>query len=972
MIKFKVGISLFWLILYIFWYDLFAQPFASSPSVWLFPNGNPQGTRYQPIRSLNQDISKFIVKWKNKSLAGDVQILVGNIIRDTVKIDESFPYEPIEIVGAVGGKIYIVDGKGFTHKTNTFGFQYVKNVSVLFDTLSTTFYPNPTSTLVLGLETIEFENQRDTLIYSYIAGYDKRADTVALLKRLVLDMREYKPNVFGSIKPFFGRRLGNDFLVYASTNIIKPEVREQNPIQPPFYRGFSVFPSNNVIYTFPLPDITDNRMFRVTLGPEVSFAQPSLFQEGGNFFVAIPNLAAINTDVNIPCIISLDKTNAKSSYLLSYTLLNNQIRQKFPPLELHSILDKNGKRPRIRPLFVTLNNSATADSLYILVAEEYLGIDSSFGQARLHLFDANGNAITLPNDILSPSFVGKNNHIWSISIGNVDGVSTNSFTPYYPNNPGREIVVTHSSKFSSVPNSRLMILRYNAGNPVPKANPPNSFLYPFDTICTASISGWVAAVNDLDGAPDGKEEIVLVDGSRLLILRLRDYNSFDFRLGKPFDTLFIKEFPSETIMDAIVVDLEGDGKNDIIVQTNGFVYLLGSPLPKLIEVINPIYDEFLIKSYCYGDTLGITLKSKSKSENDVNIRFIPKVNNQNDYNNSQILLKGIRIDKETTFVKVPINKPLLGKMGIMYIENAKDTTQIFDSTGVFQFNAPTFLVDTSILNQTDSYRNARISFSSICIDTLTFEYSVDKTKWSSILQVINPQINELRVLSFPCLRYFNFFAPYVKYDIPLRAIFGLKDFKDTSLVFYKSIKPEQFEIQYDTSTTLCCTKYFRWNLPTCDTISVLFSIDGGTSFRKITDLPARTMNYVFEQQQNFPERISFRFVCADKCLLADTTLLITKPSIINTVAPNPFNPKIEQIEISFILKKDADVTIKVIDQANRIVQKIIEQSPRLRETYYCVYWDGRTLDNKICEPGLYYILIETSDGIQEIFPIFVK
>lgn len=972
MIKFKVWFLIFWLILTTNLYVLISQSFVSSPATWLFPNGNPQGTRNQPIRSFEQNISNFLVKWKSKSLSGDVQILVGNVIKDSIKIDENFPYEPNEIVGVVGGKIFIVDGKGYTHKTNSFGFQYVKNVSILFDTLSTTYFSNPTSTVVLGLETIEFENQKDSLIYTYIAGYDKKADTIALIKRLVLDMREYKPNVFGSIKPFFGRRFGNDFLVFASTNIIKPIVNNQNPVQPPFFRGFSVYSSNNVVYTFPLPDITDNKMFRVTLGPEVSFAQPSLYQEGGNFYVTMPNFASLESDVNVPCIISLDRTNAQSSYLLSYTLVNNQIRQKFPPLDLRSILDTNGKRPRIRPLFVTLNNSATADSVFILVAEEYLGIDSSFGQSRLHLFDVNGNAITLPNDFFTPSFVGKNNHIWSIAVGNVDGYSANSFTPYYPNNPGKEIIVTHSSKFSSVPNSRLMILRYNAGNPVPKANPPNSFLFPFDTICTASISGWVAAVNDLDGAPDGKEEIVLVDGSKLLVLRLRDYSSFDFRLGKPFDTLYLKEFANETIMDAIVADLEGDGKNDIIVQTNSYIYLIGSPLPKLIEVINPIFDEFVVREYCYGDTLEIILKSKAKSENDVNIRFVPLVNNQSDYVNSVILSKGIRIDKETTFVKVTLTKNILGKMGIIYVENAKDTTQIFDSTGVFQFTGPTFVVDTAVLNQTDSYRNAKISFSTICIDTLIFEYSLDKNQWIPILQIVFPQIFETRTISFPCPNSFDFSSPVLKYDIALRAIYGSKDLKDTSAIFFKSVKPEEFQIEYDTSTTLCCTKFFKWNLPTCDTMVIFFSIDGGNSFKRVAVLPARTNNFVFEQERNFPESIHFRLVCENECLVADTVLSITKPSIINTVAPNPFNPKIEQVEISFVLKNDADVTIKIIDQANRLVRNIIEHSPKVKDTYYCVYWDGLTLDNKICEPGLYYILVETSDGIQEIFPIFVK
>ncbi len=961
----------FWLTLATIVYAGIAQQYPTSPSVWLFPDGNPQATRHQPIPSSEQEIKKFIVKWRNNSIAGNIQILVGNIIPDTSKIDETFPYAPNEIIAAIGGKLVVIDGKGFTHKTNTRGIQYVKNVSFLFDTLSTTFYPSPTSTVVVGLETIEFENTKDTLIYTYIAGYDKKSDTIALLKRLVLDMRDYKPNVFGSMKPFFARRFGNDFLVYVATNIFKPRVPETNPIKPPFYRGISLFPSNYVLYTFPMPDITDNFYFRVTLGPEISSSQPSLFQEGGNFYALLPNQSSPNLDVNIPCIISLDKTNPQKSYLLAYTFTSNQIRQKFQPMELNSILDDKGKRPRIRPVFVTLNNSTTRDSLYIIVAEEYFGTDSSFGQSRLHLFDGDGNAITLPYDIYTPSFIGKANHIWSISVGNLDGISTNSFNPYYPNNPGKEIIATYSSKNGNVAGNKLLVFRYNSGNPVPKPNPPGTFLYPFDTICTASISGWVSAVNDLDGTSDKKEEIVLVDGSRLLVLQMRNYDSFEFKMGRPFDTLLVKEFPNETIMDAIVADLEGDGKNDIIVLTNNATYLLGSPLPKLIEVVEPTYDESIVKEYCYGDTLKITLKSKTKSEYSINIRFLPGNDGSYDYKNSIVLSSNLRIDKEISIVKIPVTREIIGKSGILYFENTADTTQVFDSSGVFQFNPPIFAFDTASLNQIDSYKSATIQFYSTCIDTVTLQYLDETNKWKDVLQIINPRTSENRTIVFPCPKNLNYLEKVVKWDYPIRVIYSKLDYKQQTEIFFKSISPEPFSIVVDSTQSVCCTKYFKWNI-NCDTVLVLISFDIGEKFVKIAEVPAKDMQYIFEPRRNFPDFIHYRFACQKECYLSDTILYTRKPSIINTVIPNPFNPFLEQAEISFILQGDATVTIKIIDEANRLVKKLLESSLRSRDTYYCVYWDGRTEDSKIAAPGLYYILIETADGIKEIFPIFVK
>lgn len=962
---------LIWLTLAIIVYQGSSQQYPTNPSVWLFPEGNPQATRYQPIPSLEQDIKNFIVKWRNKSIAGNVQILVGNVIPDTNKIDDTFPYAPNEIIAAIGGKLVVIDGKGFTHKVNTYGIQFVKNVSFLFDTLSTSFYPNPTSTLVAGLETIEFENPKDTLIYTYIAGYDKNSDTIALLKRLVLDMREYKPNLYGSMKPFFARKFGNDFLVYVATNIFKPQVSESNPTKPPFYRGISLFPSNYVLYTFPMPDITDNFYFRVTLGPEIHSSQPSLFQEGGNFYATLPNQSSLELDVNIPCIITLEKTNPQKSYLLAYTFTSNQIRHKFQPMELNSILDDKGKRPRIRPIFVTLNNSSTRDSLYIVVAEEYFGTDSSFGQSQLHLFDGNGNAITLPNDLFAPSFKGKANHIWSLSVGDLDGISTNSFNPYYPNNPGKEIVATYSSKFSNVAGNKLLVLRYNMANPIPKPNPPNSYLFPFDTICTASVSGWVSAVNDLDGALDRKEEIVLVDGSRLLVLKMRNYDSFEFKMGKPFDTLLVKEFPKETIMDAIIADVEGDGRNDIIVLTNNATYLIGSPLPKLIEVVEPIYDEAIVKEYCYGDTLNLTLKAKTKSEHTINIRFLPSNNGSYDYKNSIVLLNNLKIDKEISLVKIPVTREITGKSGILYIDNAIDATQVFDSSGIFQFNPPLFVIDTSVINQIDFYKSATIQFYSKCIDTVALQLSDKANQWNNVLQVIKPKSTEIHTISLPCAADFDYFARIVKWEYPIRAIYSKSDYKELSEIFLKQVKPETFPIVVDSTQSLCCTKFFKWNI-SCDTVSVLISLDNGDTFIKIAEVPAKDVGYIFEPQRNFPDYIHFRFVCAKECYIADTVFYTRKPSIINAVVPNPFNPYLEQAEISFIMQKDATVTIKIIDQANGLVKKLLESSFRNKDTYYCIYWDGRTEESKIASPGLYYIIIETPDGIQEIFPIFVK
>ncbi|ROL60313.1 hypothetical protein D9V87_02075 [Bacteroidetes/Chlorobi group bacterium MS-B_bin-24] len=953
-----------------FFSELICQTQVASPAVWLFPNGTPQGTRYQSILSYPQDLKNFIVKWKNNSIAGDVQILVGNIINDA-KIDEDFPYAPNEIVAVVGGKIVVVDGKGFAHKSNSFGFPYIRNVSVLFDTLSNTFYPNPTSSLLIGLETIEFENPKDMLLYTYIAGYDSKADTVALIKRLILDMREYKPNVYGSIKPFFGRRYGKDFLVFAAVNTIRPEAKETDPVRAPFLRGLALFPSNNVVYTFPMPDITDNPNFRVTLGPEISFTSPSLFYSSGNFLCAVPNYPTPNLNCNIPSIVSLERTNTAKSYLLSYTFVNDQIRQTFPPLELNSILDNNGTRQRIKPIFVTLNNSYNSDSVYILVAEEYSGIDSSMGISRLHLFDSKGNAVTLPNDSLSPSFVGLSNHHWSIAVGNVDGKSTNNFLPYYPNNPGNEIVATYSSKFRMVPGNKLLVLRYREGNPIPKTSPPYSYLFPFDTICTFSISGWVAAVNDLDKDTSGKDEIVLVNGSQLLVLRLRDYNSFEFKIGKPFDTLFAKEFPSETIFDALIADVDGDAKNDIVVLTNNYLYLIGSPLPKLIEVQTPKYSDNIVQEFCFGDTIAVVLNSKIKTTTNINLRFIPERNGLFDYKASFFVANNIAISSKVVQVPIVADNRLVGKTGLIYVENSLDSSEVFDSTAIIRINPPSAAVDSSYLQQWFYLDNIQIGCFAKCIDTLYLEYLNTNNKWELVDKRINPSPSEMFLVSLPCMQIFDYNGQEINGKVDFRFVSTKDGFRDTSLPFNVRVKPRNFLVYYDSSNTICCSKIFRWErLTGCDTIEIHLNL--GAQYFKIAALPIEQSQFVLEQKRNYPDLLPLRFICRKNCLAVDTLIYISKPSIINTVAPNPFNPKTDVLEISYILTNDARVSVKILDAANRLVKELISSVQRQSNTYYCEYWDGRNYDGSLVDPGLYYIFLQLSDGNQEIFPIFVK
>lgn len=155
---------------------------------------------------------------------------------------------------------------------------------------------------------------------------------------------------------------------------------------------------------------------------------------------------------------------------------------------------------------------------------------------------------------------------------------------FYPNIPGKEIIATQSTRDFAYPGSRLMVFRYNS-SPYLTPTPLGTSLRNFDTICTYPIQGWLAAVNDLDGQ-DGKDEVVIVSGSSIVVLRMRDYHTPEFYSGNHFQTVFTHKFGNETITSAAVADVDGDGRNDIIVTTNMGMYVTGTPLERTIDLIS--------------------------------------------------------------------------------------------------------------------------------------------------------------------------------------------------------------------------------------------------------------------------------------------------------------------------------------------------------------------------------------------------
>ncbi len=947
----------------------------SSPSNWLFPDGNPEGTLYNIQPSNPQDLNGITVKWSTPAISGDVKPLIGNLISND-KIMNGFQFAPNEIAAVVGGKIIIVDAAGNVWSRTQLP-PYIQNLSVLFDTTQTGLTTNTGNPLVMGLETIEYENMSDSLAFAYVAGFDHPADTTAILKRLAVDLRDYSPNISASIKPVFGKRDGDNILIYATINMVSPLVEDPPPIDPAFLRGFTVFNARVGQGSYPIPDVGDIIDSRLHLAPNVSPNQPSFSLHGSAKIASLlPVYPDMNTSYGIDDPFFGQTTYSDKPYLIGTDISSGLINYDILPTDLTTAIPIEAKRPYIRPYYIHLNDAGPGtDSIYILLSEGYMGIDSSHGTPRLHLLRSDGSFITYYDDPFSPSYAGTEDHLWSVAAGNVDGNASNQWQPYYPNNPGSEIIVTQSSRDFAVAGNKLTILRYNSGT-VPKPSPPGTELFPFDTICTQRMNGWVGAVNDLDRHPDGKDEIIMVDGATIRILKMRDYQDFLFKTGRPFDTLFTHTFKNETISSVAAADVEGDGLNDIVVTTYDSTYVIGSLIRNILEITQPVTEMSPPQEYCAGDTVKIRWVNRMKGQDKVNIHYYVYLNN-NRTGEIVPIDSNITNKSDTVEYLYVVDNEVIGTDGRFIVESSYYPSVIFDSTAILRLNNPFLVVDS--LSTKTYMPGDMINFTGrvACVDSVAIEFQPDSAVWQRVWsEPINFDWTYNISAEIPCLDFFSCAGADRDSILETRVVAFKEQWADTSNIFDLRILPKPFPVVFDTCESNCPTITFRWNPMAfeynCENVNISLAPDASSSFSLLESVPLDDEAYVWEVPLNMPDSVVMRFCCESSCIRTDTTIRAYKPAYIQIVSPNPFNPPLEEVEITYNVPSETNVTIKILDQANRFVAQPVTAQRRLPNIAYCDRWNGIIWDGSTAQNGMYYLCLEMSNGIKEVYPIFVR
>lgn len=963
----------------------FAQ--TTSPSNWLYPDGNTEATRLNRVPSLHQSLDSFRIKWAITEISGDVRPLVGNIV-DNDKINQKFKYFPNEIAAVISGRIAIVDATGNVHKLNDY-LPYIKDITALIDTAEKDpFTINPygnDARHIMGIETIEMKSP-DGLSHAFLAGFDEEADTAKLIRRLTLDLRKYAPNSYANIKPIIGRMNSTgkgDYSIFSVVNCASPTNVDMNP-ELPYFRGMTQFIAESNSPEYPMPDIKDKVSSRFHVPGDVGFATPSIAKIDDNSLIALPYYGYQNDFADTIIIRNPGHSQVLSGnrpYLAVFNITTDDVSTSFRPRDLSALV--SGTKPQIRPYFVNTRDRNTIYNNFILLAEEYLGRDGSFGTPRLHLLNMLGDTLTsLHSTDNLPFSSSKKNHQWSVAIGNVDGDKSNTWNEYFPNNPGNEIIVTETTRDFAVPQSKLYVLRYYSGERQVKPTPPNDLLFPLDTICSQRINGWVAAVNDIDGDEAGKDEIILVDGSSLYVLQMNDYKSYKFRNAIPFDTIYTATFKNQIISNVSVADLEGDGLNDLIVTTQDSTYLIGIDIHNVIKVLSPKEAETL--SYCIGDTVSIVWQNVVKTNNNIDILF-QAVNDTVNTKEPIVIQQNFKNTADTTVYHYQVSSELAGLSGYFIVRQSNDPNNIKDSTSIIKITSP--VAEIKIDNEDELFvgKDMIISGNIQCTSTLQLQYSSDMgATWLTIdTLTANEDGNFTALFPIPCFDYLACDNSDKDKAMLLRVVFSKFDFTDTSKTYYAKIKPMPLPIYFEACPSACPTRTFTWNfdeitsrmqeINTIDsTLNISISIDGGQTFAQLATLPLSSNEFKWNTPANLPEEFTLRFCTNNGCIRTDTTLIRGNKEIINSVSPNPYNPLLSQLEIVYKTSYEAFVTIKVLDAANNLVATPTYNQRREANATYCDFWNGHKADGSYCDNGIYYLIIELSNGERQVYPIYIK
>lgn len=918
-----------------------AQPFLPSPLQWLFPRGIPEATSTQLTPSAPQALDSFRIKWREPTLAGEGAVLVGSV-RPSGKLVASLPWAPNNIVAVRGDTLFLLDGSGWIRGRALLP-PFSWDVSALLDTLTPVPRAYSANPVIIALESVEHRSP-DSLATSFLLGM-AAADTLTVLRRLTVDMRPYAPNLAAALVPVAARSAGGRTLSYALLHAVRPDTSAV------YARGITSFASDSLLPAFPIASTPDDTAARLLYAPRLWHTQPSLTLLPGGILRLLLPLHPSSAEHTLLLNRLGQRTRADSAYLIGIDLQGNIPSSGIAPVPLPL---EPGSEPIVLPLWVRLQPTATgSERWYILVAVGFRG-NASSSSATLHLYDATGQPLASTGIPGSPPFLGATSHFWSIAVGDVDAPTSNAVPPFYPNNPGAEILATPNTPEHAVPNARLFVLRYRTDLRVPKPQPPNAFLFPFDTIVSAPCSGWLAATADLDG--DGKEEILLADQGTLQVWRLRPYADPLFALGAPFDTVLSLTFPGERITSVVVADVEGDGRADILVRTTGALYCVGTPVLPAWTLLSPSRDTAL----CVGDTLVLRWVNHVRGFSPVTLSFQPYTGGRPD--GTPRLLATLSNDRDTVSFALPVRRFLPDTAGRLLLQ-CSTPASMQDSTGLLSIRFPMLTLSAPRADDTVTVGDTVLFQGQCsCADVLRVLPGDGATEMQTGIDSSGAITLRLVVPCPPGVSCWKTLPPWRPTLLAEADSFVFR----LPLLLHRRAQPLSASLALF-PTSICPEVLLQTPLP-CPELMLGVSSDGGQTFTEVPpSLPGENTRWVLPSIAG--DTLWLRLCC--RCQRLDTSIFLTSPLQLELLAPNPVHFPEEELQIRYSLREPSSVRVRILDVADNLIRELVPWRYHASGVVYCERWDGTAHSGARVPSGTYYVLIEQEQK-RWLLPVFVR
>ena len=329
------------------------------------------------------------------------------------------------------------------------------------------------------------------------------------------------------------------------------------------------------------------------------------------------------------------------------------------------------------------------------------------------------------------------------------------------------------------------------------------------------------------------------------------------------------------------------------------------------------------------------------------------------------------------------DKSLIGKEGYFYVVN-NENRKIQDRTSLVKINYPSLRFDEFEKSEYFAGEDILFTGKELCVDSVYLEYgyktgkTIQWTPWAfhdvSGKDTFNftetaPCINDL----YECEGLDSDSLLYI------RTINRKYVLIDTSDYFTLKLRPAEFRVKYENPQDACPGKVFTWEAAgfeySCENVTIAMLNPESNTYTIFAEVPVAQGRYQWSPPLNAPDCVYLRFCCAGSCVRKDTLIDefgLVKTKYINFVAPNPFNPPIHNTcDIVYKTPGEVKVNIYIVDQNNRLVTVIARGNEKQPGYAYCEKWDGRREDGSIADNGMYYVVIEYSNGEKEVLPVFI-